>query len=356
MFNNLRLGGYLLAIVGMSVNLIPFTVATPVRAEDRDETTNIQVYKTASTAVVTIRVGNQSGSGSIINPNGLVLTNAHVVAGSNGQPVEIILADGKKFSGQVLGFANNGLDLALVQIEGASKLPSIKLATSPVQVGQRAFAIGNPFGRFQGTFTNGIVSRLDPSQGIIQTDAAINPGNSGGPLLNSRGELIGVNTAIFTRTQSQGNIGIGFALDRDRVQSFLTAHSQGKLSSTPTNKPGTLQRKVSARKLPLTGQTIIAKLESSDPILRTKSYVDVYVFRGEAGQTIKIDMLSQDIQPILILVAPNGRRIAQTKGGSDRVSIRGRLPVTGNYLVLANSNGVKEVGNYQIRAVATEEP
>jgi len=196
-------------------------------AQDVDEQINIRVYQRASPAVVSIDTNDGAGSGSIISPDGLVLTNAHVV--DNAPTVEVTLTDGRKFLADVVGFGANGLDLAVVKIRGANNLPTITLAGSAVQVGQRAFAIGNPFGRFQGTFTTGIVSRIDQERGLIQTDAAINPGNSGGPLLNSQGELIGVNTAIFTDSRRGGNIGIGFAIALERVQPFLAAVRSGSL-------------------------------------------------------------------------------------------------------------------------------
>ena len=196
-------------------------------AQNVEEQTNIRVYEKASPAVVSVDTGKSNGSGTIISPDGMVLTNAHVV--SAGGTVNIILSDGRKLVADVVGFGEEGLDLAVVKIRGQNNLPTIPLARpGSVKVGQQAFAIGNPFGRFQGTFTVGIVSRIDPERGLIQTDAAINPGNSGGPLLNSSGELIGVNTSIFTRGQGGGNIGIGFAIVIDKVPAFLTAVREGR--------------------------------------------------------------------------------------------------------------------------------
>jgi Trypsin-like serine proteases, typically periplasmic, contain C-terminal PDZ domain len=196
-------------------------------AQNIEEQTNIRVYERASPAVVTVDTDKSNGSGTIISPDGMVLTNAHVV--SAGGTVTIILSDGRKVPADVIGFGEEGLDLAVVKMRGQNNLPTIPLARpGSVKVGQQAFAIGNPFGRFQGTFTVGIVSRIDQQRGLIQTDAAINPGNSGGPLLNSSGELIGVNTSIFTRGQGGGNIGIGFAISVDKVPTFLTAVREGR--------------------------------------------------------------------------------------------------------------------------------
>jgi S1-C subfamily serine protease len=320
-----------------------------------DEQTNIQVYRQAGPAVVSIKSGQATGSGSILSADGLVLTNAHVV-GSASRLV-VTLADGRQFNGKVLGYGNNGLDLALIQLEGARGLPTMKLSRKPVQVGQRAFAIGNPFGQFQGTFTTGIVSRVDAKQGLIQTDAAINPGNSGGPLLNSSGEQIGVNTAIFTSSQNSGNIGIGFAISVDRIQNFLTAYRQGNLRAVAQGNPTSerrSQQKVKVRQLPLTGQVISARLGSGDPVMPpNNSYVNLYVFRGVAGQQIQIQMASREIEPGLILVSPEGKPIGQVgANGRNKVRIIGRLPMTGNYIVIANSLGSKESGSYQIAAIS----
>jgi S1-C subfamily serine protease len=165
-------------------------------AQDNTEETNVRVYEQASPAVVSIDTEKTNGSGTIITPDGLVLTNAHVVAEET--TVNVVLADGQEMVADVVAFGDVGLDLAVLQIRDARNLPTVPIAASgSVKVGQRAFAIGNPFGQFQGTLTVGIVSRIDQDRNLIQTDAAINPGNSGGPLLNSQGELIGVNTAIF---------------------------------------------------------------------------------------------------------------------------------------------------------------
>jgi S1-C subfamily serine protease len=327
-----------------------------VAVAQNDEQTNIQVYRQAGPAVVSIKAGQATGSGSILSSDGLILTNAHVVGSASD--VVVTLADGRQFPGKVLGYGNNSLDLALVQLQGARGLPTMKLARKPVQVGQRAFAIGNPFGQFQGTFTTGIVSRVDPKQGLIQTDAAINPGNSGGPLLNSSGEQIGVNTAIFTSSQNSGNIGIGFAIAVDRIQTFLTAYRQGNLRTVAQGNPTSERRskqKVKVRQLPLTGQVISARLGNGDPVLPpNNNYVNIYVFRGVAGQQIQIQMASREIEPGLILVSPNGKPIGQVgANGKNKVRIVGRLPMTGNYIVLANSLGNQESGSYQIAAIGS---
>ncbi|MBD2169292.1 trypsin-like peptidase domain-containing protein [Calothrix membranacea FACHB-236] len=162
------------------------------------------------------RVVRGVGSGFVIDPNGRILTNAHVV--NNADTVTVSFSDGRTVQGKVLG-QDSVSDIAVVQIPG-DNFPSVSIADSnTVRPGQWAIAIGNPLG-LQQTVTVGVISAINRSLNLstrpasyIQTDAAINPGNSGGPLLNARGQVIGVNTAII-----QGAEGIGFAIPIDTAQ------------------------------------------------------------------------------------------------------------------------------------------
>jgi S1-C subfamily serine protease len=325
-------------------------------AQNVEEQTNIRVYEKASPAVVTVDTDKSNGSGTIISPDGMVLTNAHVV--SAGGTVNIILSDGRKLVGDVVGFGEEGLDLAVVKIRGQNNLPTIPLARpGSVKVGQQAFAIGNPFGKFQGTFTVGIVSRIDLSRGLIQTDAAINPGNSGGPLLNSSGELIGVNTSIFTRDRGGGNIGIGFAISADKVPAFLTAVREGRAPRVAQARSPFGNK--SPKKLALNGPAISGKLTDKSNVLPAdNSFFDLYSFEGKAGQQITIEMKSEEIDPYLILLGPNQRGIAQDDdgAGSKNARITVRLPADGTYTLVANSYEPSESGAYtlELKASATE--
>ena len=163
------------------------------------------------------------GSGFIIGADGRILTNAHVVSGAD--TVDVTLKDGRKFKGKVMG-ADPVTDVAVVKIQ-ANNLPTVTLGNSDqLRAGEWAIAIGNPLG-FDNTVTSGIISatgRSSSAVGVpdkrvqfIQTDAAINPGNSGGPLLNSRGQVVGMNTAII-----QGAQGIGFAIPINTAQHIAT--------------------------------------------------------------------------------------------------------------------------------------
>jgi 2-alkenal reductase len=201
------------------------------------EKTTIEIFNRASPSVVQVagraggggfqlseeeQEGAQTGTGFIWDGAGHVVTNAHVVQGASD--VAVRLASGEVARAEIRGVAPN-YDLAVLRISGARALPPpIPVGSSAdLQVGQSAFAIGNPFGLDQ-SLTTGVISALKrrlPSPAgreitnVIQTDAAINPGNSGGPLLDSAGRLIGVNTAIFSPSGS--NAGIGFAVPVDTV-------------------------------------------------------------------------------------------------------------------------------------------
>ncbi|MHB8483572.1 MAG: Do family serine endopeptidase [Nitrospiria bacterium] len=161
-----------------------------------------------------------SGSGVIIDKKGIIITNQHVVG--DAKEVEVRLSDKRKFTGKVVG-RDSDTDVAVVKIE-ASCLPTLPMGdSSKVKVGQWAIAVGNPFG-LEGTVTLGVISatgresvNLSRYEDFLQTDASINPGNSGGPLLNLKGEVIGINTAIINFAQ-----GIGFAIPSNMVQEIVT--------------------------------------------------------------------------------------------------------------------------------------
>jgi serine protease Do len=172
------------------------------------------------------------GSGVIVDGSGIALTNAHVVDGA--ADIEVVLADGKKSRARVIG-ADAKSDLAVLRIAGDGPYPAARLGDSDaVEVGDWVLAIGSPFG-FTQTVTAGIISAKGralgqgPFDDFLQTDAAINPGNSGGPLVNLAGEVVGINTAIVSRTG--GSLGIGFAIPINLARRVYTdLNARGRVS------------------------------------------------------------------------------------------------------------------------------
>jgi S1-C subfamily serine protease len=223
---------------GGSTAPLELTEAQAAPRYDAEEENNIAIYKRVLPSVVNITstalvfdffygtVPQQGqGSGFILDKAGHILTNFHVVAGAN-RGVEVQLSDKRKFAARVIG-TDRTHDLALLQID-APDLPPVTLADSTqLNVGQKVYAIGNPFG-LAGTMTRGIISAIRPIRSAdgapiedaIQTDAAINPGNSGGPLLNSSGEVIGINTMIASNGADQSS-GIGFAIPINTAKAVL---------------------------------------------------------------------------------------------------------------------------------------
>ncbi|PZG15016.1 peptidase S1 [Micromonospora craterilacus] len=177
------------------------------------------------TGVVSVQVSSggrgASGSGFLIDDRGHVVTNNHVVA--EGGTINVVGQDGRRLTARLVG-RDPGTDIAVLRVERGTSLRPLPFAASgQTQVGEPVLAVGSPLG-LSGTVTAGIVSALDrpvrlgggARQPAVQTDASINPGNSGGPLVNGRGEVVGVNTAIAT-LEGSGNIGIGFAIPIDRA-------------------------------------------------------------------------------------------------------------------------------------------
>lgn len=231
-----RIGKFLwilstLAIISLwAVNALALT---------EDEDNNIKVYRKASKGVVNItsivmerdffhgivpREG--AGSGSVIDADGYILTNNHVI--KDARRIEVTLYDGTKWPGRLIGTDPDN-DVAVIRIDAPkNKLHPLPLGNSnELKIGQKVLAIGNPFGLSE-TLTTGIISSLGRSirsqnhflmEDLIQTDAAINPGNSGGPLLDSKGRIIGVNTAIFSPTGA--SVGIGFAIPVNTVKQIV---------------------------------------------------------------------------------------------------------------------------------------
>lgn len=226
------------------------TEAAAAPAFDTEEQQNIGVYKKALPSVVNITstevafdffygpVPQQGqGSGFVLTKEGLILTNNHVIG--NAQRLEVMLSDKHKYKARVLAVDKNH-DLALIKIDAPSLTPVTLSDSRNLVVGQRVYAIGNPFG-LNGTMTRGIISAIrsirgpqgNPIEDAIQTDAAVNPGNSGGPLLNSRGEVIGITTMIASNGADQSS-GIGFAIPINTARAMLDDYAKYGYVRRPT--------------------------------------------------------------------------------------------------------------------------
>ena len=216
---------------------LELTEAAGPAALDAEEEVNVSVYKKAIPSVVNIRSRaltynffygvvpeEGQGSGFIIDKEGHILTNYHVIA--NARLLEVTLHNRKTVKAQVIGTDRNH-DLAIIKIDVPNLVPATLGDSTNLNVGQKVFAIGNPFG-LSGTMTRGIVSSIRSVRNAnggsideaIQTDAAINPGNSGGPLLNSKAEVIGINSMILTGGAEQ-SAGIGFAIPINTAKAVL---------------------------------------------------------------------------------------------------------------------------------------
>lgn len=248
-----------------------------------DEINNISVYEARNTGVVNITTETISysfffepipqegstGSGSIIDPRGYILTNNHVI--SNSVRVYVTLANGNRYEAELVGTDPEN-DLAVLKIDpGDEELTIIPLgSTNNLKVGQKVLAIGNPFS-FDRTLTTGVISGLGrPIQSqsgtiinnMIQTDASINPGNSGGPLLDNQGKLIGVNTMIYTT--SGGSVGVGFAVPvktAKRVIPDLIEYGRVQRGWIDISPIQLFPQLVSYAKLPVSSGVLVSRVE-----------------------------------------------------------------------------------------------
>jgi S1-C subfamily serine protease len=215
---------------------VEITEAAPGESLDGEEQNNISVYRKNIPSVVNVTSRAMTfdffyglvpqegqGSGFVIDKDGHILTNYHVIA--DARQVEVTMHNRKKYKATVVG-TDPAHDLAVIQIKASDLVPAVLGDSRNLQVGQKVYAIGNPFG-LAGTMTRGIVSSIRPVREpngamideAIQTDAAINPGNSGGPLMNWHGEVIGINTMILSNVQQ--NSGIGFAIPINTAKAVL---------------------------------------------------------------------------------------------------------------------------------------
>lgn len=189
-----------------------------------EEKNYVEVYENSLPSIVNIEAslehGTSGGTGCVITKSGVILTSSHVI--ENSKNIEVTTYSGRKYPARVIAVLKSKNDLALIKIDTQEDLKLAKFGDSDdIKVGQKVLTIGCPFG-FKNTLTTGIISRIDYERGKIQTDAAINPGCSGGPLLNLKGEIIGINQSIYNPDNNRSNIGIGFALPSNKALDFIS--------------------------------------------------------------------------------------------------------------------------------------
>jgi serine protease Do len=363
-------------LLGMSVPML----GAPAKPRVGGEQNARRIYQQALPAVVTVLIGNGHGSGFVVSKDGLIITNAHVTE-TAPKVVTVQFADGSKAPADVLGFSKNRQDLSLLKISGRRNMPFLPLASvGAAKVGDRVYALGSPLDTENAnTFTQGDVIRIDRKTNYVIHTALINRGNSGGPLVNSQGQLVGVNTRGYfesplpvlgaggqvigeVRTESgqQGAINVA------QLREFLGEFQRGQLSAQPTYRDPSPSEVASAEKrkpkvLATDGGKITGELAEGDYQLPDGSYVDVYAFDGIAGQRLTLDLVSRDFNPVLLLYAtdkegtPIAKPIVQNDDAgpgnlNSRISIT--IPSTGVYVIHANSNSRGEKGQYQISATS----
>ena len=325
-----------------------------------DEKINIDVFEKVHPAVVNIAATTLGvnfwmeiipregqGSGFIIDGKGYILTNNHVVA--RAQKITVTLSSGKKFYATLVG-RDPASDLAVIKIpSGPADTVAVLGDSDQIRVGQKAVAIGNPFG-LSHTLTTGIVSALNreiktengpPIKDLIQTDAAINPGNSGGPLLNSNGEVIGINTAIFSL--SGGYQGIGFAIPINRAKEVATE----LITSGRVTRPW----------LGITGLTVTQDLADELGIDSEEGILIVEVITGSPADQANLrggnrELIIGSMKLVVggdIITEMNGRRIGTMQALIDLLNKSG---VGETISVRILRNGIP----YNVQVLLTERP
>ena len=256
--------------------------------------------------------GTATGTGFVIADKGLILTNAHVVNGASS--IQVQFGNKRTAQAQVLG-RDESTDIALLKVDSSNlDLHPLKLGNSNfLQVGDPTLAIGNPFG-LERTLTTGVVSAVKRTisapngfqiTGVIQTDAAINPGNSGGPLLNSSGEVVGINSQIQTANGGNGNVGIGFAVPINTAKQILSQLEQGKRVQRGWLgvETATVDPSLSVLKLPADHGALVQKVVAGSPAAKG----------GMRGGTSQVTI---DGSPIAV----GGDLIVEVNGDSVRTS------------------------------------
>ena len=331
------------------------TVAAGVAAPAPSPGSFAAIYQQTKDGVVTITTSlsgggarsfsQAEGSGIVVDKQGDILTNAHVV--DSASQVQVTFSDGHTATAQVKG-VDQSADLAVVQVSASDQLHPLTVGNSDaLKVGDTALAIGSPFG-LQGSFTAGIISGLNRSStaptgraltGMIQTDAPINPGNSGGALLDGQGQLIGINDSI--QSPIEGNVGVGFAIPINRAETLLPSLEKGVAIQHPA--------------LGITAQTLTASTASQLGITTTSGVLVIDAAAGGPAATAGLHGTGQADATDDIITAIDGHAIAtvdQLTQYLDTKKVGDRVTLT----VIRNGQQISvgvTLGNFQPRPSAT---
>lgn len=336
------------AAIGEFVLTTPGTSLTQTASAQSGRGSNVQ---SAEAAVVYIETDQRrSGSGVIIDPSGLVVTNAHVVEGAGRV---VVTVQGRQVEAEVVSSGSaNCLDLALLQLPNQRNLPTLQLASADdIYKTQPVWALGFPVGSTptSASIVQGSVSNIRSAEGRIVFDAPINHGNSGGPVVDDQSRLLGITTSMAINNQN-----INYAVSVDQVRMFVDAYRQGmgfSIGQYLIPAIASAEQTV-GQAITLARGTVQGSLRSGDSrFCSDGSAADVYRFEARAGQAVMVDMMSREIGSYLMLIAPNGQLIASH--GSDGVNRRAlllkKLTQSGTYVLIANAERPEQSGSYDLR-------
>jgi serine protease Do len=339
-----------------------------------------QIYKQVLPSVVTVLLGNGGhGSGFVVSRDGLIITNAHVTEDAV-KVVTVKFADGSTAPADVIGFSKNRQDLSLIKVNSRRNMPFLTLApVNSIQVGSRVYAIGSPLAVDNAnTFTQGDVIRIDKKTNYVIHTALINHGNSGGPLVNTRGQVVGVNTRgyfegaspvtgadgqqigqVYTESGQQGSVNVA------EIREFLSEYKSGKISRVSTRKDPAPADVASAqnrkpKQIAMDGRKVTGMLSKDNYQLTggdyKGSYFDIYSFDGKSGQTIDVNLNSTDFNTLLALMpTKNGQATGEPIAINDDIGPKNlnsrivfQLPSDGTYVILVVGKQRGEKGKYQL--------
>ncbi|GAB4135712.1 MAG: hypothetical protein Fur0046_08750 [Cyanobacteria bacterium J069] len=304
----------------------------------------------AEAAVVHIRTDRGSGSGVIIDSNGLVVTNAHVIAGARQI---VVTVQGRQVTAEVLSTGHSDcLDLALLRLPNQRNLPSLQLADArSIEKSQPVRGIGYPPGSSPNSpsVVQGTISNIDLPRGRILFDAAMNPGNSGGAVVDSQFRVVGIHKGSISGTE-----GIKVAVSVEQVRLFVEAYRQGL--SFPLGQfviPAVASSsQPMSQSFSLTRGNVQGNLQPQDSrFCADGSPTDIYTFDAEAGQSVMLKMASRQTGSRLVLIGPDGRTIAfdRSQGGNREAVLLRKLTQSGQYTVLAIAGGEAQAGQYDLQ-------